>query len=422
MRLTRRNSSFFFRAIFVVVFLAIAAGGSSAQSSSQLPTEWNDAVHNLAQKIAAAVTSSRTLSVEVKDITPGAPVDLARLRQALEAEITVQGGRVVTPSAGLPPADAQVHVTISQNIEGYLLVAEIRMSDAQQTAIVAVAPAEEPSPQPGPTPVIQRKIVWRQSRPILDFAQAATDAGRTLWYVLEPNQLVAHEFTDGAPVIQQAAPISPVSASRDPRGRLLLTDATHVTAWIAGSRCEARWNPSFTVECSPNPGQQWPMGPASWIFDAPRNSFSGGIILSYDLVAKYPAFYSAASPSPVSGGRSTSRWILAGLDGQAQQFAGAAGPASAFSDWGSDILSLAPVCGSAWQVLVTGTGDWTEPDRVQLYEIGDRRATPVGEPLEVPGPILSLWAAGDGKSARMVSRNLGTGFYEASIVSVSCDR
>lgn len=421
MRLNRKFT-FVLRAILVVASLFTVASSYSAQSSSQLPTAWNDAVHTLSQKIATAVTPSHTLSIEVKDITPGASVDVLRLRQALEAEIAVQGGRLVAPSPDSPPADAQVQVTISQNVEGYVLIAEIHMGEAQQVAIVAVAPTEEPAPQPGPMPVIQRKIVWRQSRPILDFTQAAMDANHTLWYVLEPNQLVVHEFSAAAPVLQQALPVSPLYASRDPRGHLLVTDATNVTAWIAGSRCDGRWSPSFTVECSPNPGQQWPMGTASWVFDAPRNYFSGGMILSYDLVARFPAFYSAASPSPVAGGQSTSRWILAGLDGQAQLFAGAAEPAAAFAGWGSDILSVAPVCGSAWQVLVTGTGDWTQPDRIQLYEIADRRAAPVGEPLEIPGPILALWASADGKSARMVSRNLGTGFYEASIVSVACDR
>jgi hypothetical protein len=422
MRLTRRNLPSSLRAILFAASLVIAAGSTSAQSSSELSTAWNDAVHALAQKIVTAVTSARTLSVEVKDITPGAPVDLARFGQALDAEIRVQGGRLVAPSLGSSPSAAQVQVTISKNVEGYLLVAEIHLGDAQQVAIVAVAPAEEPAPQPGPVPVIQRKIVWRQSRPILDFAPAAMDANHTLWYVLEPDRLVVHEFNDGAPVLQQAQPISQLYASRDPRGHLVLTDATHVTAWIAGSRCDGRWNPGFTVECSPDPGQQWPMGAASWAFDASRNYFSGGMVLSYDLAVKFPAFYSAASPSPVAGGQNTSRWILAGLEGQAQLFAGTAGPASAFASWGSDILSIAPVCGSEWQVLVTGTGDWTQPDRIQLYEIADHRASAVGEPLEVPGPILTLWAAADGHSARMVSRNLGTGLYEASIVSVSCDR
>jgi len=40
--------------------------------------------------------------------------------------------------------------------------------------------------------------------------------------------------------------------------------------------------------------------------------------------------------------------------------------------------------------------------------------------LQVPGPVLTLWPANDGKSARVVTRNLETGDYEASIVTVAC--
>ncbi|MGC1969313.1 MAG: hypothetical protein WA673_22825, partial [Candidatus Acidiferrales bacterium] len=57
---------------------------------------------------------------------------------------------------------------------------------------------------------------------------------------------------------------------------------------------------------------------------------------------------------------------------------------------------------------------------IQIYEIEGQEATAVGQPHEFPGPILALWPADDGKSARVVSRNLQTGMYEASIVSVSC--
>ena len=379
-------------------------------------------MHALAQKIAAAVTPAHTLSIEMKDVTPGAPVGLGHVRQALESEILVQGGRPVSPSPESQPADAQVRVTISRNIESYLLVAEIRLRDSLQVAIAGVAPADEPAPQPGAVPSIQRRIVWRQSRPILDFAEATTDARHTIWYVLEPDELVAHEFSSGAPVLEQARVINPLGASRDPRGRLQLGEATNVSAWIGGSRCEGRWNPSFTLDCNANQGQLWPMGAANWVFDPPSNHFTGGMVMSYDLAVKYPPLYSAASPSSVSGGQSTSRWVIAGLDGEAQLFSGTSGAAASFTGWGSDLVSLAPVCGSSWQVLVTGSGDWTQTDRLQLYEIADRRAIPAGEALDVSGPILALWPAGDGKSARMVSRILDTGMYEASIVTVSCER
>jgi hypothetical protein len=117
---------------------------------------------------------------------------------------------------------------------------------------------------------------------------------------------------------------------------------------------------------------------------------------------------------------SSSRRVVAGLDGQAQLFVGTAEPVSAFDGWGSDVVSIDSGCGSTWQVLATGAGDWTQKDQIQLYEIKDSRATAIGQPMPLSGPVLALWPADDGKSARLISRSLESGSYEASIVSVSC--
>jgi hypothetical protein len=71
-------------------------------------------------------------------------------------------------------------------------------------------------------------------------------------------------------------------------------------------------------------------------------------------------------------------------------------------------------------VLVTGTGDWTQRDQIQAYDLKNHQALANGPPLEFPGPVLALWPSEDGKTVRVISRNLQTGAYEASIVSVSC--
>jgi hypothetical protein len=162
------------------------------------------------------------------------------------------------------------------------------------------------------------------------------------------------------------------------------------------------------------------VGTARWRFDPRHDYFSGSVAFASGLETKFPAFYSAASPPAETSGLSSSQRIMAGLDGQAQLFAGSAEPAATFAGWGSDLGTLTPACGSQWQILTTGTGDWTQPDRLQLYEIKDRRAIAEGQPLEVPGPVLALWPENDGKSARVVVRNLETESYEASIVTVSC--
>ena len=415
MRSPRRMFHAILRCLLAVSFFDCAASASLAQTSGQLSHAWSEAVYTLAQKIAVVLGSSHLFSLDVKDISATAQVDLASIRQTLEDDLVQRGARSVPA-----PADAQVRVTISQTVAGFVLVAEAHVGEAQQVAVVPVASTDELPPQPSVEPGIQRKIIWQQAVPILDFVQVPADGHRTLWYFLEPDHLVVYEFDDGTQVLHDPQPVARHDTSRDLRGHLVASDAMHVSAFVGSIRCDGSWNPSFSVECRENAGQQWPVGTVSWTVDPARNYFSGAITFSNDLQAKFPAFFSSASPSPETTGLSSSRRIVAGLDGQTQLFVGRAEPVSNFDGWGSDIVSIASRCGSAWQVLATGPGDWTQKDQIQLYEIRDRVAAAMGQPMELSGPILAFWASAEGNSARVVSRNLESGMYEASIVSVSC--
>lgn len=418
-----RNSSAFLRAILLVLCVALASQSAHTQSASQPPVPWSDAAHSLAEKIVDTVTTAHTLAITgVSDVSAGAPVDLSWLRQAVQSEITSQGGRLIQlalGSASPAPADAQVAIAVSRNVDGYLLVAAITMSGNEQIVVAPVAATQTLPGPPGAQPVLQRKVVWQQTDPILDFAEASPDSNHTLWYILEPNRLSAYEFDGASQILHEDQPFSRLYTSRDSRGRLMLADPTHVAAWVAAVKCDGTWNPGFSLNCSPNVGQQWPMDTVNWTYDPSHNYFTGAVALSAGVATQYPPYDSAAFPPGASGG-SSSRWIIAGLDGQALLFTGSAQASATFFGWGSDILSLNSACGPTWQVLVTGSGDWTDPDRIQLYQIADRQATAVGEPLQFSGPILSLWPSSDNQSARVVFRNLQTGMYEASLVSVSC--
>lgn len=401
--------------ILTLALFFCAVDSASAQTPNSLPHAWNEAVYALAEKTATALGPVRAFSVDVKDVSATAPVELADIQRAFEADMLVRGMRPVEA-----PGDAQVHISISQSLAGFTLVAEIRRADAQQVAIVPVASEEALPRQPSAEPELQRKVVWRQAEPLLDFDELAADANRVFWYFLEPDHLVVYEFQGGEQVLRDAQPIPRRYAVRDLRGRIQAADSTHLSAFVGGARCDASWSPSLALDCRENTGQQWPMGPVSWTFTPGRNYFSGTITLSSSLQAKFPPFYSSASPLPGTSGRGPSRRVVAGLNGQAQLFEGTADPVSSFGGWGSDVASIASGCGSGWQVLATEAGDWTEKDHIQLYEIRDRKAVAIGQPVELPGPTLGMWASDDDKSARVVSRNLESGLYEASIVSVSC--
>ncbi|MGH9716292.1 MAG: hypothetical protein ACRD4R_06150 [Candidatus Acidiferrales bacterium] len=423
MRQPLRNYSAFLRAILLLLCVALVPKSARAQAPSLLPLPWGDAAHSLAEQIVAAVTSAHTLAIaSLTDVSAGAPVDLSALHQAVQSEITSEGGRLIQfalGSAGPAPADAQVGITVSHNVNGYLLVAAITIGGQEQIVVAPVAATQILPGPPGAVPVLRRKIVWQQTDPILDFAEASPDANHTLWYILEPDRLSAYEFSGTSEMLHVDEPFSRLYTSRDSRGRLALADPTHITAWVAAVKCDGTWNPGFSLNCSPNVGELWPMGTVNWTYDPSHNYFNGAVTLSAGVVTHYPPYYSAAFPPGASGG-STSRWIVAGLNGQALLFTGSAEASAAFFGWGGDILSLDSACGPAWQVLVTGSGDWTEPDSIQLYQVAGRQATAVGESMQFPGPILSLWPSSDNLSARVVFRNLQTGMYEASIVSVSC--
>jgi hypothetical protein len=414
-RPTRRISPSIPRGILAIALFFCLGKSTFAQASSQLPHAWSEAVYALAQKAAAALGTGRAFSAEVKDVSAAAPVELADIRRAFEDDMTVRGMRP-TAAAG----DAQVEISISDSLTGFELVAEIHRADAQQLAVVPVASGEAVAPQPGPEPGLQRKIIWQQAEQLLDFDQVSADANRAFWYFLEPDRLVVYEFDGGQQVLRDAQPISRRYAARDLRGWIQAPDATRVNAFVGGARCDAFWNPSLALECQENSGQQWPMGPVSWTFTPGRNYFSGTVTLSSSLQAKFPPFYSSASPLPDTSGQGPSRRVVAEVEGQAQFFESGADPVSTFDGWGSDIVSIASGCGSGWQVLATGAGDWTQKDQIQLYEIRDTKAIAIGQPLELPGPTLVIWPTDDGKSARVISRNLESGLYEASIVSIRC--
>lgn len=415
-RLPRRIAPSPLRAIFLVCLLACPKVSTLAQTQAPLPFAWNEAVHALAGKVSPALSSSHTFAIEVSDVSQSAPVDLIALRRALADQLTVLGGREVEAAS----AESHVGVAISKGVDGYLLVAEVTNSAAAQTVMVPVANEETGAAQPGPTPSLSRKIVWQQQRQLLDFTRADIDADHTVWYLLEPERIEVYEFSGGSQIVHESRTLGRAFASRDPRGRISVTDATHVTTYLAGMQCDSAWSPAFGIQCKEIPGQQWPMGVVSWRFESPRNYFSGNMVFSNSIETKFPAFYSAASPSPETSGPNRSRWVISGIDGQTQLLGGATDATASFFGWGSDIVTLPPVCGSQWQVLATGVGDWTQTDRLQLYEITGQRAVAVGQPLDVPGPVLALWPASDGKSARVVLKNLETGFYEASIVTPSC--
>ncbi len=106
-----------------------ASGASLPQSeqsvtSPALPAAWNDGVKALAEKIAAAVKPSRAISLEVNNISSLGSSEVEAIRAALETELTGRGLQLGSAGAG-------VEVTLSENVESYIWVAEVRRNSGE---------------------------------------------------------------------------------------------------------------------------------------------------------------------------------------------------------------------------------------------------------------------------------------------------
>jgi hypothetical protein len=376
-------------------------------------------VKALAGKIATAVKPSNAISLEVKSISSLGSEDVESIRKALEAELTLRGLQVTAGGAA-------VRVTLSENAEGFVWIAECRREDGTAVLVEKVERRAEAERATGtPSVVLHRESVWEQTRPMFDFliSDVSVD-GRPLMFVLESKQVVSYHKEKALWYPTEAFPI-PVS-DRRPRDLRGLIDVSQqlFTFQLSDGLCDGVARVTFELKCDKG-------GPAAWPIFAGgqergtmtlvegRNYFSGDVDLYEGVEAKAPPFFSVAVMKRMEGGE----WILAEVDGKSRKYQESSAAPVIYSGWGDNIVSIARGCGEGWQILASGTGDWTEPDLLRSYEVAGAGAPRAdSEALEFPGPILALWPSLDGSTARVVSKNLKTGTYEASIVSVDCSR
>jgi len=399
---------------------AVPISQAPAQNTSQsgLPAKWNDAVKTLAGKIAAAVKPSGAISLSVRNISSLSAADVDAIREAFAMELEADGLKLAS-------GNAEVQITLSENIEGYLWIGEIQTANAARVELVQVAKLSESSPSAKPAAEIQRRIVWSQKDEILDFADHTFSPGLLdINYVtiFEPGYLRTFEFSREEWIEKKKASIPDARVTRDLRGLLVDAGDSQTKVYVGRQACFGLF---LSQHCAESSHQDWPFVWGYFArFVGSRNYFSG-FVEDRSSKTKYAAFYSTAIGLDIFD--HITPLIATELDGKSRLYQSGQYPIAAFTDWGDDIASITkPACGAGWQVLVTGTGDWTEPDHIQIYLVsfGNNSATAKaeGQPLQFAGPILSMWQADDKKSVRVVSKNLQTGMYEASIITITCSQ
>jgi hypothetical protein len=357
-----------------------------------------------------------TLAVENRSsLTAG---DVATAKKALENALRAQNVRLVKPERAV----AEITVTISENTQGLLWIAEIKQGLTKETVMIQGARVEGLSSLRVPTLNLRRTLLYVASddEPILDFIQPESQ----MLYLLRSQDLVTYKW-DGARWsklialnFNRAMPVP-----RDTRGHLLFQQS-QLVAYLPGMQCMAAIGGDGVpnnIQCGAI-DDPWPLDNNYTAFFSPSRNFFSGIMRGGNfnsavksLDASVPPFYSAAAL-----GESNAVWAFTGVDGKSRLYTSLAQAPRVYSGWGSDIASVKSGCGSQWQMLVSKPGDHSQRDAVQAMEIVSGEPVPASATVEISGPITSMWRSADGTKANVISKDATTGKYEASIFSIDC--
>lgn len=378
-----------------------------------LPTaaQWTEPTAQLARDIAA-ITGPGTVTLTVHNISSLTADYIPVIKRDLQNDLRSAGVRVVPANAA-----ADIKLTLSENAQGYVWVAEVHQANETKVAIVT-APRSQTAAAAlnGPLVAIRKTPLWSQDSPILDIAQVQAGAEPHM-IVLDPAAILLYKMTAGRWTPEQQFAIPHVRAwPRDIRGRLVLARDHLFDAYLPGVVCASTAKPPLTVNCRPG-DDSWPIaGAQTALFGASRNFFTGVVTPTIGKATSVPAFYSAAGiPRPTY-----TLWAFARADGSVHLMDGVNDVGIRARDWGSDLAAVKSSCSAQTQLLVTGTGDGESADVVRAFEIGDREPVEVSSPVELTGPVTALWTSSDARSATAVVRNLKTGNYDAFELAITC--
>jgi len=405
----RRKLRFWMSSLSQRVFLALLTALIFAIPAAA--QDWDAPARELAEKIIGRAQSRSGLSLTVKNISSLPPARAAEVERALQTALRARGIGLVASEQ----ATVQARVTLSENVAGYLWVAELGHDDSWDVVMVQV-PMSAPVEQVASTMALRRTLLWSQAEPILD----ALALGDGSLLVLGRDSLSLYRVQEKKWQLAGAAPVMRSRPwPRDLRGRLVIQPDGSLRAYLPGAQCAGAMQPQLSALCKES-DDPWPLSPeVSAFFSSRRNFFTGTVKLARSAQAgDLGPFYSAAMFPQGDRGF----WIVAFTTGGARLINAQGQVVTSFNGWGSDLAGIASDCGSGWQVLATRAGESTLADSLAAYEIVNREAVQATTPLEFSGPITAMWAAGDGRSATAIVHNLKTGSYEAFSVSAVCGR
>lgn len=378
-------------------------------STASVAADWTGPATQLARAIAR-ITGPSSATLMLWNISSLRPEDVPDIERELTSQLRAADVRVV--SAG---ASADILVTLSENAQGFVWVAEVQQGSETRTVILPVPRADLAT---GPISISVRKtLLWSQALPILDAAPLGSSFADGM-LILDPEAVTVYRRSGTNWQAQQSLSIPRDRPwPRDVRGRLWTQSSSEprFRAFLPGVSCTSGGPSPLSLACAAA-DDPWPLSSTQYAFFVPaRNYFSGVVSPRIGNTNDLPPFYSAVS---LQQGRNTV-WLLAQVDGAVLAINGS-NKVAIEEGWGSDMAAVNSGCGSGEQLLVTSGGDSQSEDSIQAVELSGAKATPVGAPVAFNGPITALWAGAERRSAVAVAHDLFTGRYDAYELAITC--
>jgi hypothetical protein len=323
-------------------------------------------VRGLADKIAANVGTTRNISLDVRNISSMSQSEAGAAQRALESELAQRQFRIVPStsavSSPLSDAPAGVRVTFSEGVEGLVWVAEIRSSSV-----------------PGDSPQVA----------IVSTSKVTSDMAREPKVSLTLNRKLIWEQPD------KFLDFATIPQSTTESAALLILEPGRLALYRSSN---SRWQLSQTAAIARSSAQSRDI--SGRIDIAAQEVTLTGLKCAGNL-QQPQSLNCAAASSPLKN----PQLKIAGLEE-------------------IETAQLDAKCGDANIVLVTGNGDWTQPDSIQGIELPNPQAVPIAlsDPMAMDGPVISLWAPpNEENDARAIVYNLKTNRYEGYVVTATCN-
>lgn len=343
------------------------------------------------------------MTCEVRNLSTLGSTEFASVSAAFQDELQRRGAKLVLSEASFA---LTLHVT--QTPAEYVGVVQIQRKDNPETLLESLGPVKgRTDSTPAFSLELHRELLFSQENPILD---VVLDESNSRAYALGTQEITIYELRDDR--------WTATSSAQLPRHR------------APGRAARGYLGFGIDMESAQFPGETCSIyfSPASKGWSCEKNSHEVRV--------------NNLAPEEALAGKKTGPWlslaqfntdgrpklVVTGEDGLARLYESGGEPLAIFPGWGGEIATVQSACGTGWQLLVTGSGDWTKADVVQAVEIRERRAVPLSAALDFPGAISALHTPGaihapgttGNDRALAVDWNLQTGRYEAYLLSITC--